>query len=74
MRPRRTLPGRFLYLNAGPLSALAEKYGGRPSEYVELRRALPLDCVVFDQAVMLWAGADAVLDTLHARKMAESKR
>lgn len=56
------------------LSALAEKYAGRPSDYVELRRALPLDRVTFDQAVMLWAGADAMLDTLHARKMAEQKR
>lgn len=52
------------------LSALAEKYGQRPSAFVTLVRALPEDVAAFDQAVMLWAQAEALMDQVHERKFA----
>lgn len=47
------------------LNGLAERYGGRPSDYVTLHRALPTDRVQFDLAVMLWASAESIMDRLH---------
>ena len=52
------------------LSAQAEKYNRTPSDLVTLRRAAPGDAVLLDQAVMLWAQAEALMDQVHERKFA----
>ena len=69
--PGGTRPKVWLHRNAVLLSAQAEKYSRTPSDLVTLRRAAPGDAVLLDQAVMLWAQAEALMDQVHERKFAQ---
>lgn len=60
--------GPFLRSHAVLLSAVAEKYGRRPSDVAQLIGATRTDALDFDTAVMAWAGAEAALDMQHARQ------
>lgn len=58
----------WLHLNAVTLHSLATAYKGRPSDFLTLRRATPEDYATLDQAVYLWAQAEAAMDHHHAQK------
>ncbi|MCP2015615.1 hypothetical protein L1280_002783 [Deinococcus sp. HSC-46F16] len=50
------------------LHSLATAYKGRPSDFLTLRRAMPEDRTTLDQAVYLWAQAEAAMDHWHAQQ------